>query len=78
MEPTEQICSAIENELFCFAILPDETDNTIYSDLAGRFPIESYTGMNYVFVCYVYKLNTILVRTMKNREDEEVVTAFKS
>ena len=34
--------------------------------------------MNYIFVCYVYKLNTILLRTMKNREDEEMVTAFKS
>jgi len=78
MEPTEQICSAIENELFCFAILRDETENTIYSDLTGRFPIESYTGMNYIFVCYVYKLNTILLRTMKNREDKEMVTAFKS
>jgi hypothetical protein len=78
MDPAEQVCSAIENEVFCFAILRDETDNTIYSDLAGRFPIESFTGMNYVFVCYVYKLNTILLRTMKNREDAEMVLAFKS
>ena len=34
--------------------------------------------MNYIFVCYIYKLNTILLRTMKNREDEEMVSAFKS
>ena len=61
-----------------FAILQDEEENTIYNDTTGSFPIESYTDMNYIFVCYVYKLNTILLRTMKNREDEEMVSAFKS
>ena len=78
LAPVQQMCSAFENEMFCFAILRDENENTIYSDLTGRFPIESYTGMNYIFVCYIYKLNTILLRTMKNREDEEMVSAFKS
>ena len=34
--------------------------------------------MNYIFVCYVYKLNTILLRTMKNREDNGMVSACKS
>ena len=72
------MCSVIENEMFFFAILCDKDENTIYSDLTRTFLIESYTGMNYIFVCYVYKLNTILLRTMKNREDEEMVMAFKS
>ena len=71
------MCSAIENEIFYFAILRDEKENTIYSNLTGRFPIESYTGMNHIFVCHVYKLNTILLRIMKNREDEEMRSAFK-
>ena len=78
MAPAEQMCSAIKNEMFCFAILRDNEGNTIYSDITGRFPIESYTGMNYVFVCYVYRLNTILLRTMKSRHDEQMVEAFKS
>jgi hypothetical protein len=77
MAPAEQMCSAIENEMFCFAILRDGEGNTIYSDLTGSFPVESYTGMNYIFVCYVYKLKTILVRTMKDRENEDMITAFK-
>ena len=63
---------------FCFAILQYEEENTIYSNLTGRFLIESYTGMNFIFACYVYKLNMILLNTMKNREDEEMVLAFKS
>ena len=48
-----------------------------YSDLTGRFPIESYAGMNYIFVCYVYKLNTILLRTMKSRETSHMLQAFE-
>ena len=46
MAPAEQMCSAIKNEMFCFSILQDKEGNTIYSDITGRFPIESYTGMN--------------------------------
>ena len=70
------MCSTIENEMFCFAILRDEEENTIYSHLTGRFPIELYTGMNYIVVCYDYKLNTILLRTMRNIEGKEIVAAF--
>ena len=64
--------------MFSFAILRDKTENAIYSNLTGRFPIESYTCMDFMFACYVYKLNTILLRAMKSREDTEMVIAFKS
>ena len=72
------MCSTIENEMFCFAILQDESENKIYSNLTGRFSIESYTDMNYIAVCYVYKLNTILLCTIKNRDNKEMISAFKS
>ena len=62
----------------CFVILWNEAENTIYSNLTGRFPIESYAGINHIFVCYVYKLNIILLRTTKNSEDKENISAFKS
>ena len=52
MVPPEHCCAAIENEMFCFVIARDEHDNTIYSDLTGRFPVEPYTGMNYTLVVY--------------------------
>ena len=47
MIPPEQVCIAIDDEMFCFAILADKNENTIYSDLAGRFPVCSYNGMSY-------------------------------
>ena len=51
---------------------------TIYSDLTGQFPVQSYEGMCYIFVVYYYKLYTIMLRPMKNREDASMITAFKS
>ena len=54
--------------MFCNSITTDNDGNVIYSNLAGRFPIESYAGMNYYFVCYVYTRNYIIVGS---EDDEE-------
>ena len=53
--------------------MADQNEDTIYSDLAGRFPVCSYSGMNYIFVAYVYKINAILVRPMSTRFDETII-----
>ena len=55
MTPYEQACTVEYDEMFYCSITTDNNGNVIYSDLAGQFPIESYTGMNYYFVCHVYK-----------------------
>ena len=47
MAPREQVCSAIDDEMFCFSVTTEYEGNVIYSDLPGRFPIESYAGMNF-------------------------------
>ena len=56
---TEYMCTAEEDEIFCFAIIGDRNDNTIYSNLTGRFPVQLYKSMEYILVVYVYKLNPI-------------------
>ena len=61
--------------MFYFAMLADQNEDKIYSDLPGRFPVHSYTGNNYIFVEYVYKINSILMRPMKSRSDESMVKA---
>ena len=76
MFPTEHVCSAMEDEIFCCAVIGDTHKDTIYSDLTGRFQIQSYDGMNYIFVAYVYKLNAILLRSMKSRKDASMGEAF--
>jgi len=77
MHPPEQVCSAINDEIFCFTVLADNNDATIYSDWAGRFSVQAYSGMNYIFVAYVYSINAILMQPMQSRADECMVATFK-
>ena len=54
MDPTEQICPAlVEDQMFCFAMLAGQNEDTVYSDLPGRFLVQSYAWNNYIFVAYV-------------------------
>ena len=78
MSPLEQICNITEDEMFCFLILRDIHGSTVYSNLTGQFPIQSYTGMSYICVCYVYKPNTMLLRTMTSRETKDMLQEFES
>ena len=77
MQSQQEACTAIDNKMFCFPALADQNENTIYSNLAGRFPAQSYSGMNYIFIAYVYTINAILIRPMKSRSDTCMVAAFR-
>ena len=65
--PAEEVCSAEEDNIYCYAILGGSNDNTIYSDLTGKFPVESYDGKNCLFIAYVHKLNSMFMLPMKSR-----------
>ena len=54
----------MEDEMFCFAVLADKIDGTIYLDQTGRFPIRSLT-------------NYILLRSLASRTDVDMSKAFK-
>ena len=64
----QQICPALEDSMYCFAVLGDMTSGTIYTALCGQFPITSFRGMKYICVAYVYKCNSILMRPMKGQD----------
>ena len=38
MHTPQKMCSALDDTMSCFAVLADQNDSTIYTDLAGRFP----------------------------------------
>ena len=63
--------------MFVYAALADNINGVIYSDLSGRFPVESYWGMQYIFIAYIYDENVILMRPMKNWTDACMVSVFK-
>ena len=49
-----------------------------YSDLTGKFPIQSSRGNNYVMVAYHPDSNAILVTALKNRNAQSIVEAWQS
>ena len=53
-----------------------DTLSKSYSDLTGRFPIQSYQGNSYIFLLYHNKSNAILVEPLKNRSANELTRAF--
>ena len=77
MNPPQQMCNAQECNVTCYAALADTNTGTIYTDLPGPFPVRSVRNMQYIFVCYAYKPNAILVRPMKTRSDACMVGAYQ-
>ena len=63
----------MHSEIFCYAVLADKNESTIYSDRTGWFPVRSYSSKNYIFVAYVYSKNAILMRPLAARNDNNMV-----
>ena len=42
MNPPQEACPAIEDKMFCFAMLADRNEGTVYSNLAGKFPVQRH------------------------------------
>ena len=66
MNPPQEACPAIEDNMFCFAMSADQNEGTVYSNLTGKFPVQSFEGYLYLFVCYVYSKNAIIMQPMKD------------
>ena len=74
MFPQQEICAM--QDVFCYAALANTITGTMYTDITGAFPVRLFKGMQYIFVAYVYDLNTIIVRAMPSCTDASMVTAF--
>ena len=77
MNPPQHICNANKNEMFVYDALADNINGVMYSDLTGRFPVESYWEIQYIFIAYIYDENVILMRPMKIRTDACMMSFFK-
>jgi hypothetical protein len=74
MFPCYEACAI--HDMFCFAALADANTGTMYTDLTGAFPVQSFKKMQYIFVAYIYDLNAIIVRPMASRTDASFIAAF--
>jgi hypothetical protein len=57
-----------------YAVVVDQGQS--YTDLTGKFPVQSSKGKSYVMVCYVYDCNYVKVIPMKSRSASEWVKAY--
>lgn len=67
-----------ENLAINHTFIATETINRIYTDQTGRFPVQSYSGNNYIMIIYAYSVNAILAEPIKNRSESELVRAYKN
>ena len=61
--------------LFICAII--EATDKIYSDLTGKFPVQSALGNKYILIVYHYDANTILADTLKDRTAKSIASAHQ-
>ena len=57
---------------------PKQPTGNSFSDLTGRFPIQSNCGANNICVLYDYDSNAIIVRPLHNRSAQEIQRVFTS
>ena len=57
---------------------PSAPTGRTYSNLTGRFPVQSNRGANYILVVYEYDSNTIIVCPLCNRTAPEIKRVFQS
>jgi hypothetical protein len=59
-----------------YAVVVDQ--GQLYTDLTGKFPVQSSKENSYVTVCYIYDYNCVKVIPMKSRSASEWVKAYDS
>jgi hypothetical protein len=57
--------------------LHNDLERKMYTDQTGRFPVQSFCGMQYIMVLYEVDSNAILVQSMQNRTSGEMVAAYE-
>ena len=75
--PTLETRMSPTTDVLC-SIQPFQAKDTGYSDLTGRFPYPSSRGNQYVLVLYDYDSNAILAKPIRNRQSQEIITAFSA
>ena len=66
------------NTIYAIILDPVTPTGRTYSNLTGRFPIQSNRGTNYILVRYKYNSNAIIVRPLHNRTASEITRVFQS
>ena len=66
----------IKNHEVIYSLTTVEELKIAYTDLTGRFPVQSSRGNNYILVAYHPDANAILVAPLKNRTAPEITKTW--
>ena len=75
-EPQPTPITTRTHTVYAALVNPKQPTGNSFSDLTGRFPIQSNRGANYVFVLYDYDSNAIIVQPLRNRSAQEIQRVF--
>ena len=75
LSPLEQGLST--HALYAATICYNEPTGKLYTDLTGRFPVQSSRGHKYVLVTYNFDSNSIHVKPLKSRHDNDTIKAYE-
>ena len=76
------ILSPLENglkthALYAATICDDEPTGKLHTNLTGHFPIQSSRGHRYILVAYNFDSNSIHVKPLKSRHDNDTIKAYE-
>ena len=63
--------------LYAATISYNQPTGKLYTDLTGRFQVQSSRGHKYILVAYNYDSNSIHVRPLKSRNDNDTIQAYE-
>ena len=59
--------------MYATTICYNEPTGKLYTDLTGRFPVQSSRGHKYILVAYNFDSNSIHVKPLKSRHDNDTI-----
>ena len=63
--------------MYATTICYNEPTGKLYTDLTGRFPVQSSRGNKYILVVYNFDSNSIHVKPLKSRHDHDTIKAYE-
>ena len=63
--------------LYTTTICYNEPTGKLYTDLTGHFPVQSSRGHKYILVAYNFDSNSIHVKPLKSRHDNDTIKAYE-
>ena len=63
--------------MYAATICYNEPMGKLYTNLTGRFPVQSSRGHKYIIVTYNFNSNSIHVKPLKSRHDNDTIKAYE-